>query len=368
MVGTFYFYTTLFSGIIGLVLAVLLGGLQIRSEEGLQKYNRARWCLLAAFAVFGIMNLMEAFLDASADEDSGNIAACLAIVIGSLSAMFFTMTVLSFIRPQIVHRWQIFVQLAVIMPPCALLVFLLIYAPEPVFKVYFWIMLAAYLLLMALYTHLFLRCYREFKTQMLAFYEQEDLVGQIHWINRTFWLALCVGIGSLLYLVNSPAAGSALNIIFTISFLFIYSFFVNYRPYALLVDRAVNEDQPAQAPAEEAVEATAGSDDALRSAIETWIDKKGYLDNTKSVDDIAGDLNVYYPMLREYIQRTTGEDFRTWRTRLRVEEAERLLCAEPDLPVSRVATLAGFNDRAYFYRTFQKVTGRSVREYQEALN
>lgn len=357
-----YFYTTLLAGTIGLILAVLLGGLQIRPEEGLKKYNRARWCLLAAFAVFGIMNLMEAFLDASSGEDSGRVASCIAIVIGSLLAMFFTMTVLSFIKPQIVHRKQILIQLAVIVPPCTLLIFTMIYASEPVFRAVFGVMLAAYLLLMALYTRLFVRSYREFKTQMLAFYEQEDLVSQLHWINRTFWLALGVGIASLLYLVDSPLAGSALNIILSVSFLFIYSFFVNYLPYALLVDRAVKEE-PAQPLPEVAVEASDSDDDALRAAIDEWINRKGYLDNTKSVDDIAGDLNVYYPTLKEYIQRTTGEDFRTWRTRLRVEEAARIMATEPDIPVSRVVTLSGFNDRAYFYRTFQKVTGQSVSAY-----
>ena len=366
-----YFYTTLLAGIIGLVLAVLLAGLQIRPEEGLQKYNRARWCLLGAFGFFGIMNLMEASLDASAGADSGGYAGCIAIVIGSLLAMLFTMTVLSFIRPQAVHKKKILLQLAAILPPCTLLILLKIYADGPAFKVFFGVMLIAYLLLLFLYTRLFVTSYRTFKTRMLAYYEEEDLVGQMHWINRTFWLALGVGIAALLYLADSPVASGILNVIFIVSFLFIYSFFVNYRPYAQLVDRAVTEDDrteaPAGQPSENGADPGSADDEALRGTIEEWIGKKEYLDNTKSVDDIAGDLHVYYPALKEYIQRTTGSDFRTWRARLRVEEAERLLAERPDLPISRIATLAGFNDRAYFYRTFQKVTGRSVREYQEEL-
>ena len=97
------------------------------------------------------------------------------------------------------------------------------------------------------------------------------------------------------------------------------------------------------------------------------MDNKGYLDNTKSVEDIANDIGWYYSGLKQYIQQTTGEDFRTWRIRLRVEEAMRIMTAEPDLPVSRVATMAGFNDRSYFYRTFQKVTGKSVKAFQDSL-
>ena len=350
---------------IGIVLAALLTGLQIRKSEGLQKYNRARWCLVGAFSVFGIMNLVEVSLNGASEDDGGNLTACLAIVIGSLMAMFFTMTVLSFIRPQIVHRKQILVQLAAIVPPCILLILTMIYAPEPVFRVVFRVMLAAYLLLMVLYTRLFVRCYRGFREQMLAFYEEEDLVDQLHWTNWTFWLALATGIASLLYLADSPWMGMLLNVIFSVCFVLIHIFFVNYRPYAQLVDRAVKEKpEPPAAPVEEV---PVEDDEMLRTAVEAWVAQKGYLDNTKSVDDIAADMNVYYPSLKEYIHRTTGEDFRSWRIRLRVEEAKRILAGAPDCPVSQVATMAGFNDRAYFYRSFLKITSQSVREYLDAL-
>lgn len=361
-----YFYSTILASIVGLVMAILLAGLQIRSSEGLQQYNRSRWCLVCASAIFGVLNLLEVSLDGGAGEDTGSFAGCLSIVIGSLLAMFFTMTVLAFIQPQIVHRKQILVQLAVIVPPGILLILLRLFAPESVFKPYFLLMLAAYLLLMVLYTRLFVRNYRTFKEQMLAFYEQEDLVGQLQWINWTFWLALGVGVASLLFLVDALWVESFLNLLFSLFFLLLGVFFVNYRPYALLVDRAVKKDAEPKAAVKADEMAPLENEDTLRQAIDTWMATKGYLDNSKSVDDIASDMNVYYPALRDYIQRTTGQDFRTWRTRLRVEEAQRILAAQPGIPVSHVATLAGFNDRAYFYRTFQKVTGMSVPAYLES--
>lgn len=43
------------------------------------------------------------------------------------------------------------------------------------------------------------------------------------------------------------------------------------------------------------------------------------------------------------------------------------MTAQPDLPVSRIATMAGFNDRSYFYRSFQRITGRSVKEYLQSI-
>lgn len=364
MMGNLYFYTTLLSGVIALTLAALLAGLRIRVTDGLQKYNRARWCLVGAFAVFGGLSLVEISLGGTTGEEVGSLTGCLVIVIGSLMAMFFTMTVLSFIRPQIVHRKQILIQLAAIIPPGLLLVGLRLHASETLFNVCFVVMLVAYLLLMAFYTRLFLKSYRAFKTQMLAFYEEEDLVGQIHWINWTFWLALSVGVLALLLLAGNSVVSNALTIVFTVCFIVNGISFVNYRTFAPLVDRAV-VSKTEKKPLGVGDKLLITSD--LKQMVKTWVDNKGYLDNTKSVEDIANDIGWYYSGLKQYIQQTTGEDFRTWRIRLRVEEAMRIMTAEPDLPVSRVATMAGFNDRSYFYRTFQKVTGKSVKAFQDSL-
>lgn len=362
-----YFYTTLLAGIIGLILAVLLAGLQISAKKGLQKYSRARWCLVGAFGVFGIMNLMEASLDGATGEGTGDFAGVLSIVIGSLLAMLFTMTVLAFIRPEIVTRKLILTQLAIIVPPCILLIILRLYAPEPVFKVFFWIMLAAYLLLLALYTRLFVKSYRTFKSKMLAFYEEEDLVGQLHWINWTFWLELAVGIAALLFLVDSPVTGSILNVVFSVCFLLIHVFFVNYHPYAVMVDRAVKDKSMEPTPPQiTEYDSKDINYKQLAKAINSWIKKKGFLDNTKSVKEIAHEMGFYYPVIKDYIQATTGEDFRSWRIRLRVQEAMRLMTVKPDILISDLIFMTGFNDRAFFYRCFQKVTGKTLREYRDS--
>jgi len=368
MMGNLYFYTTLLSGVIALTLAALLCGLRIRVTDGLQKYNRARWCLVGAFAVFGGLSLVEISLGETTGEEAGSLTGCLVIVIGSLMAMFFTMTVLSFIRPQFVHRKQILIQLAAILPPGLLLIVLRLHASEALFNVCFVVMLVAYLLLMAFYTRLFVKSYRAFKTQMLAFYEEEDLVGQIQWINWTFWLALSIGVLALLLLAGNSVVSSALTIVFTVCFLVNGIFFLNYRPYAVLVDRAVKDKSMETAPPE----VTGGggkslNDKQLAKAIDSWIEKKGYLDNTKSVKEIAHEMGFYYPVIKDYIQATTGEDFRSWRIRLRIQEAMRLMAEKPDILISDLVIMTGFNDRAFFYRCFQKVAGMTIREYRESL-
>ncbi len=360
-----YLLTSLACGIVALVPAVILAGMKIRKSEGLEKYDKARWCLVAAFAVFSVLNLLEVSCSGSTGLQTGSLTGSLVIIIGSLLAMFFTMTVLSFIRPSIVNRRQILAQLAAIIPPGVLLIFLRLYASESVYKVYFFVMLAAYILLMALYTRLFVKSYLSFKEQMLAFYEEEDLVAQLQWINVTFWLALATGMVSLLFIAGDFMLSSIVNMVFSVCFLLVCVFFINFRPYAVMVNRAVTGVTPDSEP--EDCDGDMSDTGDLEERINGWIRNKGYLDNTKSVEDVADEIGWLYPVLKQYIKQTTGEDFRTWRIRLRIEEARRIMAARPDLPVSHVAAMAGFNDRSYFYRTFQKITGSSVKAFQESL-
>jgi YesN/AraC family two-component response regulator len=45
----------------------------------------------------------------------------------------------------------------------------------------------------------------------------------------------------------------------------------------------------------------------------------------------------------------------------------RLMAEKPDILISDLVFMTGFNDRAYFYRTFQKITGKTIREYRDSL-
>ncbi|MBQ6081336.1 MAG: helix-turn-helix domain-containing protein [Bacteroidales bacterium] len=361
-----YLLTSFTSALVALVLAVILAGLKIRPSGELLRYGKARWCLAGAFAAYAAFSLLEIMLSRSPKVPTGGLAGSLIIVIGSFMAMFVTMTVLSFIRPEMVNRKVIFLQLAVLVPLATALVVLNLAASQRVFRVCFAAGLAAYLLQLFLYTRLFLKSYRLFNERMLAFYQEEDLVDQLHWINWTFWLALIVGILALFMMLDSLVISSVLTMVFAVCFLIIGISFINYRRFAPMVDRAVSA-VPGAPPAPEASAGALAIAGEQQDRLGEWIRQKGYLDNTKAVDDISHELGFWDPTLQDYIRQTTGEDFRSWRIRLRIQEAERIISSDPNIPISQVVAMAGFNDRAFFYRSFQKITGRSVKEFRESL-
>ena len=364
MQESLYSLTSITSAVVALVLAVVLAGLKVRRSEELLKYGKARWCLVGAFAAYGLFSLLEIVLNQSPTVQAGSLAGSLFIVIGSFMALFVTMMALAFIRPELANRKNIFIQLAVIVPLGALLIVLNVTAPQHAFRICFDVALVAYLLQLFFYTRLFVKSYRLFNERMLAFYEEEDLVDQLHWINWSFYLALVVGILALLMMIGNLALSSILTIVFAVCFLIIGISFINFSRFAPMVDRAVSAKEAAP---EAAAASDVSIDKDLQARLEQWIQQKGYLDNTKSVDDISHELGFWYPTLQDYIHQTTGEDFRTWRVRLRIQEAERIISSDPDISISQVVAMAGFNDRAFFYRSFQKTTGRSVKEFRTSL-
>ena len=77
--------------------------------------------------------------------------------------------------------------------------------------------------------------------------------------------------------------------------------------------------------------------------------------------------NVDY--LSKLFKRETGETFRHYLTRLRVEEAKNLLQRFPEIPVAEVARKVGFGENArYFCTVFRKCVGQPPIAYRRNCN
>ena len=117
-------------------------------------------------------------------------------------------------------------------------------------------------------------------------------------------------------------------------------------------------------------EVDAGSNEAeflrLDRAIDRWVKDKRYREYDKSREEIADDLRTTKDMLHLYFTTRMGVDFRTWRTRLRIEDAKVLLLEKPNVSINVIGEMAGFSDRANFYRQFVRIVGCSPKEWRES--
>lgn len=103
----------------------------------------------------------------------------------------------------------------------------------------------------------------------------------------------------------------------------------------------------------------------LDRAIDKWVKDKRYHEYDKSREETAEELGTTKEMLHIYFSTRMGVDFRTWRTQLRIEDAKKLLLEKKNVSINVIGEMAGFSDRANFYRQFVKFVGCSPKEWRE---
>lgn len=90
--------------------------------------------------------------------------------------------------------------------------------------------------------------------------------------------------------------------------------------------------------------------------VRTWVDGKGYRFPDRTIEESAARIGTDSATLFRYFAMR-GEDFRSFRTRLRIQDAQELLLAEPETPASYIGQRVGYRDRANFSHQFKMVTG-----------
>ena len=104
----------------------------------------------------------------------------------------------------------------------------------------------------------------------------------------------------------------------------------------------------------------------IEHALDKWVKEKRYREYDKTREQIANELNTSKEMLHLFFVTRMSVDFKTWRTRLRIEEAKILLLENQEMSINIVAELSGFSDRSNFHRQFTKIVGCCPKQWRES--
>jgi AraC-like DNA-binding protein len=105
----------------------------------------------------------------------------------------------------------------------------------------------------------------------------------------------------------------------------------------------------------------------LEKALHKWVEERRYREYCISREEIAAQLNTSRSFLNRYFTQILKEDFNTWRTRLRVEDAKKVLIDNRELPINIVGEMVGFSDRSNFHRQFTRIVGCSPKQWRDGL-
>lgn len=105
--------------------------------------------------------------------------------------------------------------------------------------------------------------------------------------------------------------------------------------------------------------------DRLDRTLSGWLENKGWRIPVRTVGEAAERLGTDTGTLHRFFKLRVGMDFRTWRNRLRLEDAKRMLTEHPEIQASDIARLTGFSNRSNFARQFLAHTGCTPAQWRE---
>ena len=102
----------------------------------------------------------------------------------------------------------------------------------------------------------------------------------------------------------------------------------------------------------------------ISQAVARWIESGGPLRSDITNPEVAREIGVSGNQLTAWVTASGYESFKQWITKLRIEEAKRVIKTNPGWSNESIADHCGFS-RSSFYRIFKSETGLSPAQYQE---
>lgn len=139
---------------------------------------------------------------------------------------------------------------------------------------------------------------------------------------------------------------------------------LNLRPIADVLESNHPIGNPAGNAAAEEEVISAADKAAIQAALDSWVSKGGFSNQDVSLGKLAISVGFPAQTVSRYISMNHGVTFRVWLSRIRLEEAKRLLVARPEATIEYIAEECGFASRSYFQNLFKAETGFTPREWR----
>lgn len=197
--------------------------------------------------------------------------------------------------------------------------------------------------------------------ELLDNYFSTDMHRFVRWTRKSIILLIISWVFALVTMFADVYVNWVFQLYMVSLNLFIALNFINFAPAygdiarAYLPDTATQPDATARSATDNAATA-APADEAesntLSQRIGAWVDSKSYVGAQFTIDELASTLGTNKNYLSYFINERFGMNFSAWVSSLRVEEAKRLMTADPDRKLEEIAYQVGFSSPSYFSKVF----------------
>ncbi len=250
-------------------------------------------------------------------------------------------------------------------------------------KILYNISLAASLLLFAsqsiFYIIMFDKAYKKSQKALNAYYDDEE-EHKIRWIRFCYIIAMLTDLCLLVYMMI-PTSFMKIYIAWYVLFMlyFTANFISFIGSHKMILDAFAHKTLsgqnlfPPKNKREKALKEDTEYDrkqmekafKAIQKNLAQWVADKKYREYDKSREEIAAELDTTKELLQLYFMTNIGQDFRSWRTELRINDAKRMLLEDKGTSIQLVGELCGFSDRSNFHTQFTRLTGCSPKKWRE---
>lgn len=358
-VGAIYF---------GLGIVLLFGKVPLAAEY--LPYRKAKRCLAITYFIMGFNLVVYLAISSSADWKALNpYIKCTDFIFFYLEAIFFFSTFFYLLDEKYMSwrnfrkGWAIFLLSVVLMITSTIGVF---------GKVDAWVSWFPFFILFVQYV-LFLRrfyiLYNE-KRRKLENYFAEDMQQFMSWIKKSIILVILTNVLSFTTLLGGIIYNYLFQVYVISANFYIAISFINYAAmYGKLNSAEVTDKERMETDTkEQKISRTDNYEQLFGEQVKRWLSEKRFLAPQLTIDDLATEMGTNKLYMSRYINRKHGDNFSTWITKLRLEEAKSYMRENPNVKQEEVAFHSGFSSSSYFSRVFSRFESMTPAAWRKEQN
>lgn len=214
---------------------------------------------------------------------------------------------------------------------------------------------------------LLIRKYRKCIHNINEYYSDYQTETYVHWMSQVSIFIILYGLSFtfIFYTKKEWIAAFSFLGIFLIGYITIC--FNNYLMHIEKIDKS-QEISELQDQEEKQINTESLSFDKIENCLQEWIQQKRFLEEGVTISSLCENLKTNRTYLSYYINNSYGCSFRDFISKLRIEEAKKLLESEPAKDIHEISVITGFASTSSFYRTFSKLEKTTPASYRSKKN
>lgn len=352
----------------GLGIVLLFGKVPLAAEY--LPYRKAKRCLATAYFIMGLNLVVYLVISSSADWKALNpYIKCADFIFFYLEAIFFFSTFFHLLDEKYMSwrnfrkDWAVFL----------LSVALMITSTVGVFgKVGAWVSWFPFFMFFVQYVMFLKRFYILYneKRRKLDNYFAEDMLQVMSWIKKSVILIILTSVLSFTTLLGGIIYNYLFQIYVISANFYIAISFINYAAmYGKLNSAEVTDRERMETDTEEQkISQVDNYEQLFGEQVKRWLSEKRFLAPQLTIDDLAAEMGTNKLYMSRYINRKHGDNFSTWITKLRLEEAKSYMRENPNVKQEEVAIHSGFSSSSYFSRVFSRFESMTPAAWRKEQN